>query len=89
MSRIIAIFRAFCFLLALDQTPSCRELLHINQIEDDVNLPRGGNPAVTLLPNRSAEKAQPPVYITSGLPIIPSKLVNRVQEGHFADIDMA
>lgn len=74
MGRVIAIFRAFCSLLVLDQIPSGRELLHINQIGYDINLP-GGNPAVTLLPNRPAEKAQPLMYITSELPPIPSKLV--------------
>ena len=32
------------------------------------------------------EKAQPLVYITSGLPPIPSKLVKRVRDGHFVDM---
>ena len=44
------------------------------------------DPPNTTLPSRSGGKRQSLVYITSGLPPIPAKLVTRIQEGQFVEM---
>ena len=83
-TRVITL-KLLLFFLALDSTPRGSDLLHIAQITDDTNS-GSSNPPRTTLSRKPAERVQPLVFISNGLPPIPSRLVVRIQEGHFADM---
>ena len=71
--------------LVLYPIPHGSDLLHIAWFGDDT-ISGSDNLSRTILPNRLAEKVQPIVLISSSLPPIPSKLITRIQEGHFVDM---
>ena len=76
----------FLCIVALDQVPHGNELLHVNQFGDNVADVDTLAPLSTIPPNRSGGKTNSLVYIASGLPSIPAKLVKRIQEGQFVEM---
>ena len=63
----------FLSVVALDQAVSHgNELLHVNQFGDNIAGVDTLNPPSTIPPNRSGEKTNSLVYITSGLQAIPA-----------------
>ena len=76
----------FLCIVALDQVPHGNELLHVNQFGDNVADVDTLAPPSTIPPNRSGGKTNSLVYIASGLPSIPAKLVKRIQEGQFVEM---
>ena len=82
---MVIAFTLLLFFLAFDSIPRGSELLHIAQITDGTNS-GSSNPPRTTLSRKPAERVQPLVFISSGLPPIPSRLVARIQEGHFIDM---
>ena len=72
----------------MDCIPTANQLCGVLQLGNSPTLSHNPVSTVAVFPvtQQSTEKASTPLYISGGLPPVPAKLANRIQEGHFIEM---
>ena len=85
-------FPFFSF-IALDQVPSARQLSHVHELHNQPSLNDDPRTAVSAQPSthqpitfQPADKTSLSLYVGGGLPPVPAKLAQRIQDGQFVEM---
>ena len=83
----------FSSFIALNQVPSARQLSHVHELHNQPSLNDDPRTAVSAQPSthqpitfQPADKTSLSLYVGGGLPPVPAKLAQRIQDGQFVEM---